>query len=145
MGNALIGLTPLEWLLLVVGLLALAAGVQRSRYDGIPPRAWWAQERMHRRPWPIVGRLGKAIAGAACLVGACTALLALVGVLLVAAVLAGAAFATWYGLRRAASAVAPRVMPVERIDIALCEKPAHDVSPSPIPRGETPPPNSLEV
>ncbi|WP_433241456.1 hypothetical protein ACQPYK_36255 [Streptosporangium sp. CA-135522] len=107
--------------LLAAGLLAVAAGVRLSRYDGTPLRVWWAQERMHRRPAHILGRLAKTVLGAACLVGAFAAALILAGVLLAALVAAAAAGLAWYWLRLGARAATPRIYPIERDDLDLTD------------------------
>lgn len=104
--------------IVVACVAAIAAGVRRSKYDGVPWRVWWATERMHRRPLHILGRLLKVVLGAACLVGTFIAVFTLVGVVLAVLFAAFLLVATWYGLRLAARASTPHVYPVERLDLA---------------------------
>lgn len=129
-------MSALSWLLATAGALALLAGWRRSRYDGTPLRVWWAQERMYRSPGHILGRLAKVVFGAACLIGAFVAVLALAGILLAAAAAAGVTVLAWYWLRLAARASTPRVYPVERLDLDQDDDP--DVT-GPIPAVIWPP------
>lgn len=112
-------LSPLGWLLATAAVLAVVAGVRRSRYDGIPLVVWWRQERMYRRPGRIVGRLAKVVFGALLLTASILALLILVGVAIGCVALVVLLLLVWYGLRLAARRSTPHVYPVERLDVDL--------------------------
>ncbi|MFC6086371.1 hypothetical protein [Sphaerisporangium aureirubrum] len=108
-------MTPLSWLLAAVAVLL--AGKRRSRYDGVSPVIWWREQRMHRRPAHILGRLMKVVAAVFALVGAFTIGALLIGVLVAAALLSALLFVAWWKLRAAARACVPHTYPVERLDI----------------------------
>jgi len=124
-------MSALSWLLTAAGVLALLAGVRRSRYTGTPVRVWWAQERQHRRPVHILARLAKTVVGATCLVGAFVAALILAGAVLAALVVAAAAGVVWYWLRLGARAATPRIHPVERDDVDLAPEAPDAAGPAP--------------
>lgn len=106
-------------LLPVAGVLAAVSGFRRSRYDGLPPRVWWEQERMHRTPARILGRHARVWCGAALLVGSAVVALLLLGLLLSALVALAALAWLWWRLRCAARAAAPRRMPFEDDDLDM--------------------------
>lgn len=132
-------MTLLGWLLAAVAVLAVAAG-GRSRYEGMPVGVWWAEQRMFRSARQIGARLARVVAGVFLLVGSAVVLLAALGVAVAAAAVLGAAAAAWYGLRAAAGWAAPRIHPMERLDLDPLEHPADQYSPPPpAPRGEIDP------
>ena len=102
-------------LLVCAGVMAVVAGVCRSRYDGIPPLVWWGQERMYRRPRAIGGRALRVLLAVALAVGAfMAAAMVLVTVLAAAGVIAGLV-AVWFYLRQSAIAAEPVPSLAERL------------------------------
>lgn len=124
-------MTAALWTLIALaGVLALACGRRRSKYDGMPWRAWWETQRMLRTPAQIAGRMLRIVAGAALLVLATVVAGLLLGTLLAAAAVLAALTAAWWYLRRAARAAAPRLHPIERDDLHV---PLTDEPPQPRP------------
>lgn len=102
-------------LLICAGVMAVVAGVRRSRYDGIPPLVWWAQERMYRRRGAIGRRALRVLLAVALAVGAfMVAAMLLVATLASAAVIAGL-LAAWFYLRQGAIAAEPELNLAERL------------------------------
>lgn len=102
-------------LLICAGVMAVVAGVCRSRYDGIPPLAWWAQERMYRRRGAIGGRALRVLLAVALAVGAFMAAAMVLFAALAAAAVIAALLAAWFYLRQAAIAAEPTTILAERL------------------------------
>jgi hypothetical protein len=112
-------MSPLWALLGAAGLLAIVAGRRRSKYAGISPRLWWAEQRMLRTPREILGRLGRVLLVVALLVASTLAALLMLGTLVVAGVMIAGLLAAWWYLRAGARATTPHLYPIERDDLAV--------------------------
>ncbi|TMR09306.1 hypothetical protein ETD86_44190 [Nonomuraea turkmeniaca] len=117
-------------LIYCAAVLALAGGWRRSRYDGTPPWIWWREQRAHRRPGHILGRLAKTVLGAGLLVGSAVVALLLLGAVVTGVLLCLVLAWAWWRLRCAARASAPRLLPFELAD-------PHDLPLDETPRPET--------
>lgn len=102
-------------LLIVAGVMALVAGVHRSRYDGIPPLVWWGQERMYRRPRAIGGRALRILLAVALAVGAFMAAAIVLFTVVAGVAVTGVLLAVWFFLRQGAIAAEPVPSLAERL------------------------------
>lgn len=104
------------WLLALAatgGVLALTAGRRHSKYDGVPPRVWWEQQRMYRRPLHIIGRQLKLVVAAVLLVLTFAAGVLTATVVLVATLIAAFFIAVWWCLRTGARNATPHRYPFD--------------------------------
>ncbi|MEU4224245.1 hypothetical protein AB0F17_08125 [Nonomuraea sp. NPDC026600] len=102
-------------LLIIAGVIAVMAGVRRSRYDGIPPLVWWGQERMYRRRRAIGGRALRVLLAVALAVGAFMAAAMVLLTVVAAAVVIAVLLAVWFYLRQGAIAAEPVPSLAERL------------------------------
>lgn len=121
--------------------VAVAGGARRRRWDAIGPVIWWREQRLHRRPAHIIGRLAKTLLGATLLVSAFVAGLLLLGVLAAALIIGTALAWAWWRLRCAARASAPHRHPHERDDV---DRPDDETGPFIWPPGALPDPPDTE-
>lgn len=107
------------WLLIAAGVWAVIAGVRRSRWDGMPARVLWRNERLYRRPGQIVRRLLRVFLAVVLITASIVALMTVVGLAVASVAVLAVGVLAWYGLRLAAGRVEPEVYPVERLDVDL--------------------------
>lgn len=105
-----------NWLLAVATVLAVANGLRRDRYEGVPPRIVWRQERLYRRPAQIWRRWARVAAGTVLLILAGAAGLMIAAVAAAACTLLAGLGLTWYGLCLLARRAEPAVAPIETFD-----------------------------
>jgi hypothetical protein len=108
-------MTWLQALYAAAGVAALGAGIAaaRRRWDAVGPVIWWREQRLHRRPSHIIGRLLMLPFGAGLLVGSVLAAVLLLGVLVAGLAVGALLLWAWWRMRCAARACAPRLRPHE--------------------------------
>lgn len=125
------------WQVVLLGATLLAgAAVARRRWDAVPPRVWWREQRLRRRPGQIIGRLLRVPLVTLLLVVSVVVVILGVGLLLGALALAATVVAVWWWLRCAARAATPRLEVYERDDVGTPPDPGPDL-------GDLDPPRAL--
>lgn len=97
------------------GAAAIASGIRRSRYDGIPAHVWWEQERQYRRPRSTLWRLARVLAGITLLIAAAAAAMTALAILIASTAAIALLAAAWFWLRQTAAKAEPPLLAVERL------------------------------
>ncbi|MEU4228268.1 hypothetical protein AB0F17_28575 [Nonomuraea sp. NPDC026600] len=108
------------WQAALIGAAVLAgAVVARRRWDAVSPRVWWREQRLHRRPGQIIGRLLRVPLVALLLVASTVVAILGVGLLLLALTAVAALIVLWWWLRCGARSATPHREMYERDDVDL--------------------------